>query len=145
MRPDVKESPVRPALVLSGLALAAAALVTAPAFAQDSGPQDGAAMFAANCSACHQDHGQGIPGAFPALAGNTFVQGPADLVAKTVINGRGGMPSFRNDLKDDQIAAILSFVRQAWGNKAGPIAAADVAAVRSPDASESHAASLQAH
>ena len=144
MRPDVKARPMRSRFILCVLALATSAFPPLRASAEEAA-QDGAAMFATNCSACHQERGQGIAGAFPALAGNAFVQGPGDLVAKTVINGRGGMPSFRNDLTDAQIAAILSFVRQAWGNKAGPIAAADVAAVRVPDTGASHSAALQAH
>lgn len=101
---------------------AAAVLIGGPAFAQS-----GADLFKQNCSACHQPDGKGIPGAFPALAGNAFVQGPGDVVATTVLNGRGGMPSFREDLSRAQIAAILTFVRSAWGNTAPAIDEATVA------------------
>lgn len=107
--------------------------------------EDGAKLFADNCSACHQPAGQGIPGAFPALAGNAFVQGPPSDPAAVVLNGRGGMPSFRNDLDDDRIAAILSYVRSSWGNRAGPIAPSDVASARTSARSEDAAAALQAH
>jgi cytochrome c6 len=59
---------------------------------------DGKALFAKNCAACHQANGKGIPGAFPALAGNAFVQGaPAD-VATVLLKGRGGMPDFSGSL-----------------------------------------------
>lgn len=112
-----------------GIALLAATLsgaLAAPALAAP----DGKALFAGNCAACHQASGEGIPGAFPALAKNKFVVGDPKLVAATVLNGRGGMPAFRDSLKDDELGAILSFVRSSWGNKAAPIPAATFAAVR---------------
>ncbi len=93
-------------------------------------PTDGATLFQQNCSACHQPQGQGVPGAFPALAGNAFVAGPAATVASTVLNGRGGMPTFKEDLTDAQIASILTYVRSSWGNKAPAIDVAVVAANR---------------
>jgi mono/diheme cytochrome c family protein len=99
----------------------------ANAFAQTpSGPE----MFKENCSACHQLTGKGIPGAFPSLAGDPFVMGPPELVASTVVHGRGGMPTFGPELSDVQIATILTYVRSAWGNQASPIAPDMVAKVR---------------
>lgn len=91
---------------------------------------DGKALFAANCSACHQVAGTGISGAFPALKGNTFVQGEADKVIATVLTGRGGMPSFAQTLDDAQLADVLSYVRSAWGNRADAVEVAQVEAVR---------------
>jgi mono/diheme cytochrome c family protein len=115
------------------LASVATASIGTTAFAA---PIDGATTFAENCAACHQPEGQGIPGAFPALAGNVFAQGPADLVARTVLNGRGGMPSFSSDLTDEQIAAVLTHVRSSWGNHAPPITVDVVAGARKGAASE---------
>lgn len=100
--------------------------VAAPALAAP----DGAVLFQQNCSACHQAAGQGIPGAFPALAKNKFVNGDPKAVAATLINGRGGMPSFKDSLKDDQLSAILTFVRHSWGNNSAPIPAATFTAAR---------------
>ena len=121
-------------------ALAFAAIATAQSPAQHAGAaqapsgtqagEDGAALFEANCAACHQPKGEGIAGAFPALAGNTFVTGDPRPVVLTLLNGRGGMPAFKDDLKDEQLAAIVSFVRASWGNKAPPITAAEFAAGR---------------
>lgn len=91
---------------------------------------DGAQLFAQNCAACHQSTGKGIPGAFPALAGDKVVTGPAAPLASVVLKGRAGMPSFSSDLSDEQIAAILTHVRASWGNKAPPVAASVVAAAR---------------
>ncbi len=90
-------------------------------------PPDGATIFKQNCAACHQAQGQGVPGAFPALAGSAFVQGDPKAVAKVLLNGRGGMPNFREDLTNEQIAAVLSYVRASWGNHAPALDAAAVA------------------
>lgn len=130
---------------LSCLAIAVAAL-HAPARAQAPAPApaavpvtatpapapapDGKALFAKNCAACHQAGGKGIPGAFPALAGNAFVQGPAADVMTVLLKGRGGMPDFSGNLDDAEIVAVLTHVRASWGNRAAPIAADDVAAQR---------------
>lgn len=87
-------------------------------------------LFNQNCAACHQATGKGVPGAFPALAGNAFVQGPAAPVAATVLNGRGAMPSFGAELSDAQIAAVLTYVRSSWGNHASAVSPALVAGAR---------------
>ena len=111
------------------------------AFAQP----DGAALFTENCSACHQLTGKGVPGAFPALAGDPFVQGVPEPVVMRVLNGRGGMPSFRADLADPQIAAILTYVRSAWGNHGAPVTPALVSQVRGAPSADAAATPLQAH
>jgi cytochrome c6 len=115
-------------------AIAAAAQVhaesPAPSAAMGDAPGAGKALFQKNCAACHQASGKGIPGAFPALAGNPFVQGPAQDVATVLLQGRGGMPDFSASLSDEEIAAVLSFARSAWGNRAAPLASDDVGALR---------------
>ncbi len=105
----------------------------------------GASLFAQNCSACHQLTGKGVPGAFPALAGDAFPQGPPEPVVRLLLNGRGGMPSFRADLDDRQIATVLTYVRSAWGNHAPRIEPAMVARVRGSAAQDHAAQALQAH
>jgi mono/diheme cytochrome c family protein len=90
----------------------------------------GAQLFSQNCAACHQPEGQGIKGAFPALAGDPFVASDPKVVASVLLHGRGGMPNFSEDLTDADIAAVLSYVRSSWGNHAGPVSAAAVASVR---------------
>ncbi|MEI9965214.1 MAG: cytochrome c [Caulobacteraceae bacterium] len=124
--------------LLASLALAAVA--ASPALAQPDGRQ----LFADNCSACHQPTGKGIAGAFPALDGDRFVTGDPGAVAHTVLYGRGGMPSFKDQLSDEQIAAILTYVRSAWSNKAGPETPQAVDAARAGPAASAHA-QLQAH
>ncbi|WP_374574387.1 cytochrome c [Phenylobacterium sp.] len=123
------------AFVAVGMALTGAAAQAA----------DGKQMFLDNCSACHQPTGKGIPGAFPALAGSKVATGPAADAASVVLNGRGGMPSFRNDLSDADIATILSYVRSAWGNKASPLTAQVVASRRRAGTKENAGAALTAH
>jgi cytochrome c6 len=113
-------------------AMAAASLTLTPAHAQGQGQAaDGKTLFAKNCAACHQASGKGIPGAFPALAGNGFVQGQAVDVATVLLKGRGGMPDFSSSLDDSEIAQVLSYVRSSWGNSAAPLTAEEVAAQRS--------------
>lgn len=112
-----------------------------PVLADDPPGRD---MFMANCSACHRPDGKGVPHAFPALAGDPFVVGPKTDPIGRVLNGRGGMPSFKADLSDEQIAGILTYVRSAWGNKASPVAVAEVAAARK-GGEPAQARGLQAH
>jgi mono/diheme cytochrome c family protein len=108
-------------------------------------PATGAALFAENCAACHQPKGEGIAGAFPALAKSVFVKGDPKLVAATILNGRGGMPAFRSDLNDAEIATVLTFVRAAWGNRAMPITPILVASARSAKMAEGPRKIMQAH
>ena len=91
---------------------------------------DGKTLFAKNCAACHQANGKGIPGAFPALAGNAFVQGAPVDVATVLLKGRGGMPDFSGSLDDGEIAQVLSYVRTSWGNSAAPVSEQEVGSQR---------------
>ncbi len=107
-------------------AFGAAVLAAGAVFAEPDGPS----LFQQNCSACHQPQGQGVKGAFPALAGDPFVAGDAAQVASVLLHGRGGMPNFSDDLSDAEIAAVLTYVRSAWGNHAPAIDVATVTAAR---------------
>jgi cytochrome c oxidase subunit II len=83
----------------------------------------GEKAYQANCAACHQANGVGIPNAFPSLAGSKVVLGNADDQIKLVLNGRKGvfMPNSmmppQNNLSDTEIAAIITYTRNAFGNK----------------------------
>ncbi|MCL7743753.1 cytochrome c [Guyparkeria hydrothermalis] len=102
----------------------------------------GQAVFNANCATCHQEDGIGLSGAVPPLAGSSFVTGQADVTASIVLMGvsgqlvvkgetyNGRMPTFRKTLSDTEIAAVVTYIRQAWGNDAEPITASKVAKVR---------------
>lgn len=69
---------------------------------------------------------------------------PQDLVA-LLLNGRGGMPAFKTQLDDAQIAAVASYVRGAWGNHVDPVSEALVTETRHDDAMPEAERSLQAH
>jgi mono/diheme cytochrome c family protein len=92
---------------------------------------EGEAIVSAVCLSCHQPGGAGIEGEFPALAANPFVtlEDPT-VVISTVLRGRGGMPTFAGSYSDEQIAAILTYIRTSWGNDASPVTPEQVAAVR---------------
>ncbi len=74
--------------------------------------------YLAHCSACHQTNGSGNPPAYPALKGSKVVTGPVDDHINVVLHGRTGtaMQAFGEMLTDKQIAAIISYQRNAWGN-----------------------------
>jgi len=93
----------------------------------------GEKVYQANCVACHQVNGKGVPPAFPALDGSKVVLGPQDAQLALVLNGKPGtaMASFKQ-LTDVELAAVLTYTRTAWGNKADPgvVQPADVKAAR---------------
>lgn len=80
----------------------------------------GEKVYAANCVACHQANGQGLPPAFPALDGAKSVVGPAAGHAEVILNGRAGtaMAAFKQ-LSDVEIAAVVTYERNAWTTKVG--------------------------
>lgn len=97
----------------------------------------GEKVFAQNCVACHQATGMGIPGTFPALNGSKVVNGPVEGPLMTVLHGvvRDGKPtamqSWQQQLSDVEIAAVITYVRNAWDNKKGDaVMPADVKAAR---------------
>ncbi|MFZ6757083.1 cytochrome c oxidase subunit II [Undibacterium sp. Ji50W] len=80
--------------------------------------QRGEKVYAANCVACHQPTGKGLPGAFPALDGSAVVAGPKEVQTGIVLNGKGGMPAWKATLSDTEIAAVITYTRNSWSNKA---------------------------
>lgn len=90
---------------------------------------DGAQAYTSNCAVCHGAEGGG--GIGPKLAGNS-VLGGADFVVERVLNGfiEHGMPPFRDSLNDHQIAAVVTYIRDAWGNDFGPVLEEEVSSQR---------------
>lgn len=88
--------------------------------------ESGEQLFLANCAECHQPDGQGIPNIYPALAGNETVLGSGVDVALVLRVGRGEMPSFKDSLSSDQLASIINYVRNAWGNSGDTITASTI-------------------
>jgi cytochrome c oxidase subunit 2 len=81
----------------------------------------GEKVYAANCVACHQASGKGAPPAFPPLDGSKIVNGPKDGQIGLVLNGKPNtaMAAFGKQLNDVELAAVITFTRNSWGNKAG--------------------------
>ncbi|GGX37495.1 hypothetical protein GCM10010946_14260 [Undibacterium squillarum] len=80
--------------------------------------QRGEKVYAANCVACHQATGKGIPGAFPALEGSAVVTGPKAAQIGILLNGKNAMPAWKSTLSDTEIAAVITYTRNSWSNKA---------------------------
>jgi nitrite reductase (NO-forming) len=101
----------------------------------------GEALFAGTCSTCHQANGAGIEGVFPPLAGSDFLLADKQRAIGIVINGLSGpvkvngkdfnsvMPPM-SQLNDDEVANILTYVLNSFGNKGGVVSTAEVSAVR---------------
>ncbi len=109
--------------------------------------QLGKKVYAQICVACHQATGQGIPGVFPPLAGSEWAVGSEERIILIVLHGVNGkitvsgkdydnaMASLGSSLKDDQIANVLTYVRQEWGNNAPAVSPETVAKIRAETAS----------
>lgn len=120
-----------------------ASSASASAAAQNpASASDGAVVYTANCSSCHQADGKGVPGAFPPLAGNPTVTGsPAAVIAivmnglqgRVVVNGQiysGIMPRWKGLLSDEQIASVVTYIRSSWKNHAPGVSVSEVQALK---------------
>ena len=83
---------------------------------------EGEKVYGANCVACHQANGKGLPGTFPPLEGSKLSNGPKADHINIVVNGTTGtaMAAFKH-LSDVQIAAVVTYERNSWGNTAGDV------------------------
>jgi cytochrome c oxidase subunit 2 len=86
----------------------------------DEQKERGAKVYASNCAACHQANGKGA-GSFPALDGSKMVLGPKDAQYNILLNGKGAMPKWAGVISDGDIAAVMTYTRNAWSNKTGEI------------------------
>jgi mono/diheme cytochrome c family protein len=127
----VRESSVGFALVSTLLvaAFVAARPTVAPLAASAASQPNGAAIYASKCASCHKADGKG-GSPFPALAGNPHVtaKDPTAIIAVTE-HGKGLMPGFKSGLSNGEIAAVITYIRSSWGNKAASVSEAQVAAV----------------
>jgi mono/diheme cytochrome c family protein len=116
--------------------------VSAPPAPPSSAMKIGQQIYADECAGCHKADGKGTPGLFPALAETPLVQqsDPASLL-HVVLRGTMGlatpqaptaaaMPAFAWVLNDDQVAAVLTYIRNSWGNRAPTVAAGDASKAR---------------
>ncbi len=105
--------------------------------------EEGGQLYSQHCAQCHGERGEGVAGAYPALAGNRAVTmaSPVNLVQVVLYGGYPpatagnprpyGMPPFVMDLSDAEIASVLSHIRGSWGNQAAEVQAVDVNRARS--------------
>ena len=117
-------------------------MAKAPGAAGSAQTADGAALYAAHCTACHQATGQGLAGVFPPLAKSEWVLGADKVLINILLHGingdievlglpyKGMMPAF-SQLNDTELAATLTHIRSQWSNQAAPVTAAQVASERS--------------
>ncbi|NOR40985.1 MAG: cytochrome c oxidase subunit II [Gammaproteobacteria bacterium] len=93
----------------------------------------GEAAYNTNCAACHQANGAGIPGVFPAIAGGAIATGDVAGHIDIVVNGKAGtaMQAFGEQLSAVDLAAVITYERNAFGNNAGDmVQPADVVAAK---------------
>ena len=102
-----------------------------------------------NCVTCHQQDGSGVAGAYPPLAGSEIVNGPPEQIAAILLHGLNGplrvrgamyngeMPAWGAKLSDEQIAAVITYVRASFGNSSPPVESELVRQVRAATASRS--------
>jgi cytochrome c oxidase subunit II len=102
--------------------LAAATVDVNKEFTMDELKAEGEKVYAANCVACHQANGKGIPGTFAPLDGSKIATGPKGEHINIVMNGKTGtaMAAFKH-LSDVQIAAVVTYERNSWGNATGDL------------------------
>ena len=103
--------------------------------------EKGRTAYPITCAGCHQPQGQGLAGLAPPLAGSRSVQGDGRIVARIVLCGKVQemypMPTLRGAFDDESIAAVLTYVRNSWGNAAPGVSPADVASARAATAGRS--------
>ena len=102
---------------------------------------DGKQLYGAKCAACHQGSGLGVAGVFPPLAASEWVVGDEKILTNILLHGvngemivkgnkyNGAMPAW-NILSDDELAAVLTYIRTDWGNTAPPLKAETIKSQR---------------
>ena len=102
----------------------------------------GALIYERHCVDCHKANGEGVPRAYPALAGNTSILADVAVNPVRMVYSGGfppstqdnprpyGMPPFYQDLSDDDVAAVVTYIRRSWGNNARPVSQAETARLR---------------
>ena len=107
----------------------------------DSEIEEGKALYTAHCLVCHQVTGGGVPGLNPPLKGTEYVIGPKARLVGILLNGSNkgleiegvsyanAMPGFAM-LSDAELALVATYVRNSFGNSAGPVTESEVAEIR---------------
>jgi mono/diheme cytochrome c family protein len=109
-------------LLLVGWVLSACGALGEAPLEDKQSRDDGQMLYVEYCSECHQTEGQGWSTLYPRLAGNPIVtlHDPVPIIV-TVKYGQGSMMPFGDRLTNEEIAAILTYIRNSWGNEASPV------------------------
>jgi mono/diheme cytochrome c family protein len=130
------------AVYLKDSGVTSSASETASSAAENGAMRAGSAIYKDNCAACHKDSGTGESDLFPRLAGSASVRSDdgTTLIRVTLQGARAvatsdkptgpAMPAFDWRLNDAQVASVLTYIRNSWGNAAAPVAASEVASQR---------------
>ncbi len=110
-----------PAAEQVAAAEAPAAEPAAAEMSKDELMASGEKVYQTYCSACHQAGGEGLPPAFPALKGSAIATGDQAAHIDIVLNGKNAMTPFGGTLNDEQLAAVITYERNAWGNDTGDV------------------------
>lgn len=114
-----------------------AAKSTLPMVEMNASMRQGSKLYEQHCANCHGDKGQGRPNVYPALAGNRFVNATNTLNLVQIVRQGGftpvtasnprpfGMPPFGLTLNDRELASVLTYIRNNWGNEADPVSEFD--------------------
>ena len=133
-------------VLVLGLAIAGAADVRPPTTSSSElgvvTAPDGEQIYMTRCLSCHQANGQGMASVFPPLDGADWVVGEKDPLIGIILHGvmgemkvndvtySGAMPPWGGYLSDEDIAALLTYIRTSWSNEASEVTAEEVAKVR---------------
>jgi len=116
------------------VAAAASTAAAAKTYSLDELKTEGEKVYGRSCVACHQANGQGLPGAFPALAHGAITTGPIAGHVDIVLNGskkNPAMAAWKDQLSDLELAAVITYERNAFGNTIGDmVQPKDIVAVR---------------
>ena len=116
--------------------------VRPPAAAAVTQQPDGKKIFTTTCAVCHQLSGEGVEEKYPPLVQSEWVGGDDGRLVRIILHGltgpvevagqsySGAMPPWGGLLKDPELAAVVSYIRSAWGNKGAPVTVAKVAGIR---------------
>ena len=127
---------------LFGIAFLLSGLIINNVAAQGSSSVDGEQLYLSRCMSCHQVDGNGIPGVFPPLNDIDWVTGDKGRLIRITLDGAvgeyeigdviysGAMPPWKNFLNDQEMAALLTYIRSAWDNDASRVTEDEVRLVR---------------
>jgi mono/diheme cytochrome c family protein len=115
------------------LSMAVIVIASIGCFQKGDNYQQGHEIYKNYCLPCHGVNGNGVLYNKSVLNNDAFVSGDPNKVIAVILNGREGagtMPGWKDNLNDQEVAAVATYIRQAWSNRADPVSAAMVTEIR---------------